>query len=382
MDERALLSFFEDLHAHPELGFEEFRTTKKLLDALRAADIDVLDAGLPTGAIARIGGKKPGRVIGLRGDMDALPIQEETELPYRSQCAGRMHACGHDFHTTAMLGAALLLKERENALNGTVKIVFQPAEEVAGGAKSVVETGLIDDCEEFYGIHSYPWFPAGTLGIKEGPVMAAPDRFRITVTGRGAHGAEPHTGLDPVPAAAAIVLAAQQIVSRRMDPFGAAVVSVTHIEAGNTWNVIPESAMLEGTVRTLHLKDRAMIKETLKTIAEQTAAAWGCRAALDWRDGPAPVFNDEELCDDARALALEMGFAVDRQKDTMGGEDFSEYVRRCPGVFLRVGTGGGVVSHHPKFTVDEAALIPAARYFAALAERRLKGACHSSGSVV
>jgi len=372
MDRYGLIPFFEDLHAHPELSGAEHRTTGKLLEALRAAGIDVLDAGLPTGAIARIGGKRPGCVIGLRADIDALPIREETELPYRSRNEGVMHACGHDFHAAAMLGAALALKEREDGLDGTVKIVFQPAEETASGAKRMLATGLLDDCEEFYAIHSYPWFPAGTLGIKEGPVMAAPDRFRIAVRGRGAHGAEPNTGIDPIPAAAAIVLAAQHIVSRRMDPFRAAVVSVTHMEAGNTWNVIPEAAMLEGTVRTLHAEDRDMAREALRETAERTAAAYGCTAAFDWREGPAPVVNDAGLCADAKALAEEMGFTVDRQKGTMGGEDFSEYLNGRPGVFVRVGTGGYVVSHHPKFTVDERALVPAAEFFAALAMRRVK----------
>ena len=370
MDERKLRLFFEDLHAHPELSKREVRTTAKVMEALRAAEIEVQCGDLPTGCVAILRGGRPGRVVGLRGDMDALPIQEETDLPYRSTAPGVMHACGHDFHTSVMLGAALLLKEQQAELPGTVKIVFQPDEEMDRGARRVVATGLLDDVEEFYGIHSYPWFPAGTLGIKEGPVMAAPDRFLIRLKGRGAHGAQPHNGVDPIPAAAALVLSLQTLVSRRMDPFHAAVVSVTRLMAGNTWNVIPETAELEGTVRTLDPGDRAKLRSWICDMAAQTAAAQGCQAEVEWEEGSAAVINDAALCEEARKLALRMGFAVDRQEDTMGAEDFSEYLALCPGAFIRVGTGGGVAAHHSGFTVDEAALAPAAEFFARLAMER------------
>ena len=371
MNERLLIDFFKDLHAHPELGYAEHRTTEKLLEVLHAHGIRTLDTGMDTGAVAVIGAPG-GRVIGLRGDMDALPIREESGLAYASAVPGLMHACGHDFHTSVMLGAALLLKEREAALQGQVKIAFQPAEETDSGAKRLLATGLLNDAAEFYGVHSYPWFPAGTLGIKEGPVMASPDRFAITVRGVGAHGGAPQKGVDPIPAAAAIVLGAQTIVSRRMDPFKAAVVSVTRLQAGNTWNVVPEEAQIEGTVRTLALEDRAFIRELLERMARSTAQAYGCEASMAWVDGSAPVVNDAGLCAAARKLALEMGLAVDRQEDTMGGEDFSEYLKGRPGVFIRVGTGGDYPNHHPKFTVDPAALLPAAAFFARLAEERLK----------
>ena len=370
MDEARLIAFFKDLHAHPELSWEERRTTEKLLEALRGHGIETLDTGIQTGAIAVVG-RAGGPVIGLRGDIDALPVQEETGLAYASAVPGRMHACGHDFHTAVMLGAAILLKEREAALPGRVKIVFQPAEETDNGAKKVLATGLLDDAREFYGIHSYHGFPAGTLGIKEGPVMASPDRFAIRVIGRGAHGGQPHKGVDPIPAAAALVLGAQTIVSRTMDPFSAAVVSVTRVQAGTTWNVVPGHAELEGTVRTLTLPDRAHIREALMHMAGATAQAYGCTAEFDWTDGSPPVINDAASCAAARDVALDMGFSVDRQEDTMGGEDFSEYLAGRRGAFIRVGTGGEWPNHHPRFACDPAALVPAARFFARLAEARL-----------
>lgn len=370
MTEQQLVSFFQDLHRHPELGSQEFRTTQHVREALTQQGIPLLDTGLPTGLIAEIRGAKPGRVIGLRCDMDALPVTEESGLPYASCEPGRMHACGHDFHTACMLGAALLLWEERETLAGTVRIVFQPAEEIMRGGKQMTATGLLGDVQEFYGIHSYPYFPAGTLGVKAGPVMAAPDRFSIILRGRGAHAAQPQKSADPIPALATLVQCIQTVVSRNVDPFDPAVVTVAHVEAGNTYNVIPESAFLEGTVRTLNGETRKAIRQRLESMASNTAAAYGCEATFDYEQGPDAVINDAALCDAAGALAREMGFRVEAQEDTMGGEDFSEYLKICPGAFIRVGTGGGYPGHHPRFTADPAALWPAARYFASLARRR------------
>lgn len=368
--ENELLSLFKWLHQHPEIGCEEVNTTKRIRETLASEGVEILESPLETGLIARVTGAKPGRVIGLRCDIDALPIQEESGLEYASVNPGKMHACGHDFHTAVMLGAAILLKRQEAELAGTVKIVFQPSEENANGAQIAVDSGLLDDVEEFYGIHSYPWFETGTLGVKDGPVMAAPDRFEITIHGKGTHAAEPNKGRDPIPAAATIALAAQSVVSRSIDPFSSAVVSIAHIEAGNTWNIIPETALLEGTVRTLNQGVREHIRRELARIAESVASTYGCTADFRWHNGPAAVINDDALCNVVRELALKEGYRVDRQEDTMGGEDFSEYLRLCPGVFIRVGTGGSYPSHHPKFTVDPNALWPAAIFFAKLAAER------------
>lgn len=363
-----LEALFRWLHQHPELPFEEWETTRRLREELAAAGVEILPGGPETGLVAQIRGALPGPVIALRCDIDALPLTEDSGLPYASCCEGRMHACGHDFHAAVMVGAATLLQASRAQLPGTVKVIFQPGEEAAQGADRVIETGLTADAALFLAIHSYPGFPAGTLGIREGAVMAAVDRFQVTLTGRGAHGAQPHKGVDPIVAQAALIQSLQTLVSRTLDPFDPAVLSVTHVWAGSTWNVIPETASLEGTVRTLSPQARIALEAGLRRMAEQTAAAHGAQAEVFWRSGPPAVINDDALCTQARKTAAHMGFAVARQEDTLGGEDFSRYLTHAPGLFVRVGTGGAYPSHHPKFTVDPAALEPAARYFAQLAQ--------------
>ena len=370
MTEQELIAFFQDLHRHPELAFQEKRTTQKVKDALEKAGIQIVPSGMETGLIAVIHGDRDGGVIGLRADMDALPVTEETNLPYASCQPGIMHACGHDFHTACMLGAALMLNERKGELRGTVKIVFQPAEEIAKGAENMASLPILQDVREFYASHTYPGFPAGTLGIKAGPVMAAPDRFLITIRGRGAHAGNPHQGIDPIPAAAALIQGAQALISRSKDAFEPAVLSITRVQAGSTWNVMPEEAEIEGTLRTLNEQVRRTLIEKLQSLARHTAESYGCTAKCDVTLGPGPVVNDEALCDFAHQTALDMGFAVERQENTMGGEDFSAFLRRAPGAFIRIGTGGGIPNHHPQFTADPAALYPAARFFAELALRR------------
>ena len=371
MDAQSALKHFYWLHQHPELGLQEYETSAYLKTVLQAEGVRLLDTGMETGALAVVGGRQPGRVIGLRCDIDALPVQEESGLPYASLTPGRMHACGHDFHAAVMLAAAALLHQREEALPGTVKLVFQPAEEIVEGARQLLATGLLDNVEEFYGIHTYPGFEAGTVGIKAGPVMAEPDYFRILLRGRGSHAAKPEEGVDPVPAAAALTLQLQGIVSRSLSPFESAVVTVGHLEAGNTWNVIPENALLEGTVRTLDIAVRDRVRQRMEELVRGTAAAWGCEGELTYTLGCPPVINDPALCEAAREVALRCGLKLAEQEDTMGGENFSEYLQRCPGAFLRIGTGGGYPNHHPRFTADPAALWPAAQFVAELALARL-----------
>ena len=377
-DQALLYDWFTDLHRHPETAGEERRTTQKVRSVLLEQGISLLETGLPTGALCRIG-RAEGPVIALRCDMDALPVTEESGLPYASLVPGKMHACGHDFHTAAVLGAALLLKSREAALPGAVKVIFQPAEEVNRGAAAMLATGLLEDVAEFYGIHTLPEFEPGVLGIRPGPVMAAPDRFSVTLRGRGGHSAEPETAVDPIPAMAAVIQGFQTLVSRRLDPFSPAVVSVTHAEAGRTWNVIPETAFLEGTVRTMTPEDRKTAREYLEPMVRGIAQAYGCAAEFDWKDQSAPLINDDKLCRFAADAAMEAGFAVRPQKDTMIGEDFALYLQRRPGCFIRVGTGGGYPLHHPRFRADPAALLPTARYLAALAEKRLRALADARG---
>ncbi len=367
------MAWLRQIHEHPELSYEEYETTRLVKQVLTDAGIQLIDTGMPTGAVATIG-HGPGHVIGLRSDMDALPIQEETDLPYASREPGKMHACGHDFHTVTMLGAALMLKEMEDQLPGRAVVVFQPAEESGGvsGGTRVAESGATDDAELFLALHSYPHFEAGTLGIKEGPVMASVDAFKVTLKGVGSHAATPHKGVDPIPGMSALVLNLQTIVSRVLSPFETGLVTVAHAQAGNTWNVIPTEAVIEGTVRAMDQRVRERIKAAFYRMAEHTAETYGLRAEIEWLAGPGPVVNDERLCAMAREVATGLGFVIDRQEDTMGGEDFSEYLRiphKRPGLFVRVGTGGGYANHHPKFTVDPEAMYPASVFFRDLAIR-------------
>ncbi len=362
-------AWFRQIHRHPELGEEEFETTRLVKSVLEEYGIRQRPCPLPTGAIAEIGSGS-GPVIGLRADMDALPIDEQTDLPYKSEIPGKMHACGHDFHTAAMLGAAVLLKEIEDKLPGKAVLVFQPSEEVSGGGKQIASTGLTDDAEVFLALHSYPHFEKGTLGIKEGPVMAAVDQFMVTVTGKGAHGAAPHKGLDPIPVMAEITLALQTIISRRIDPFDTALLSVTRLDAGTTWNVIPETGVMEGTVRSFDENVRNSVIDRFNQICRGICAAHGCKCEIQWFEGPPPVVNDAGLCQVARDVATRLGFRVEKQENTMGGEDFAEFLhipRQRPGLFVRVGTGGEYANHHPKFTVDPEALYPASVFLREMA---------------
>ena len=371
MEESRLIEVFKYLHQHPELAMEEKQTTEYVRGILSENGVRLPETGLETGLIAELGtGKEP--VVALRADMDALPIREATGLPYASVCPGVMHACGHDFHTACMLGAALLLKEREDTLPGTVKVIFQPAEEVNRGAALMVSTGLLDDVQLFLSGHTYPWYPAGSIGIRPGPVMAEADHFVVRIRGKGCHAAHPERGNDPIPALAAMITAFQTIISRRTDPFDSAVVSITRVEAGNTWNVIPETAMMEGTVRTMTAAVRDDIHRRMELMATETARTYGCEAVLEYECGPDPVVNDAEACERAADTARQLGMRVKINPPAMIAEDFSEYLKLAPGAMFRVGTGGEYDNHHPSFTADPAALYPAARFFAALAAKELE----------
>lgn len=284
--EQKLTDFFEELHSHPELSYEEYETTERIKRELHAAGIEILQTPLKTGVVAIIRGAQPGKTYGLRCDIDALPIMEETELPYKSEIPGKMHACGHDFHTAAVLGTALLLQERKEKLHGNVKILFQPAEESSHGAETVLQTGILSDVEAIFGLHTAAYLPVGTLGIRAGSVMAAVDRFELNITGTGCHGGHPDEGVDTILVAASVIQALQSIVGRNLNPFHTGVVSVTRIHGGNTWNVIPDKVELEGTVRSMDKEDRVFIEKRMRGIAENTAAAYGAKAELLWYPGP------------------------------------------------------------------------------------------------
>ncbi len=359
-----LVQEFQWFHENPELAYEEIGTTGRIREFLEGEGIEILDCGLETGLVAVIRGGKPGGVQALRCDIDGLPIQEETGLSYASRIPGRMHACGHDFHIGAGLGCACLLQERRKELAGTVKIVFQPGEETSLGALKVLETGVMEDVKRIWGLHADPTNETMAVGLRAGYVAAAVDRFVVCVKGAGCHGAHPDDGIDPIPAACAMVQAFQTIVTRSINPFHPALVSVTRIQAGNTWNVIPSEAVLEGTVRTMSREDRALFEARLREIAVSTAQAYGAQASVQWIPGPPAVENDGGMTALAEQTAGRMGLTVVEEEQSMGGDDFSFYEKGIPGCYIKIGTGVGPTIHQPGFCVEPAALLPAAEYLA------------------
>lgn len=362
---------FQWFHSHPELSYEEYETTKRIRTLLEEKGIEVLDLPLETGLVGVIHGTHSGPVIALRCDIDALPIKEETSLEWKSKISGKMHACGHDFHITALYGTALLLKEREEELHGTVKLIFQPAEESSLGALKIIESGVLEDVSAIFGIHSSSDFPVGTLGIKAGSVTAGVDRFKITIRGFGTHAGHPDEGRDPIVAMAALIQSLQSIVSRNLNPFSAGLLSITHVSAGNTWNVIPENSFLEGTIRTLTKEERKFMELRLREITEYTAKAYGMEAEVEWIAGPPATKNDEALAEFSKKIAIEENMKVATPIPSLGGEDFAFYQEAIKGMFIQVGTGKTYPNHHPKFQVNPDALSSASQYLSVLSEKVL-----------
>ncbi|MEK3660290.1 amidohydrolase [Paenibacillus sp. FSL F4-0236] len=367
-----LIEIRRHLHRHPELSNEEYETTKYIISLLERAGVRVVDYGLSTGVIAEIGGKQPGRVIALRADIDALPIQEETGAAYASLYPGKMHACGHDFHTAALIGAAYQLKQREGQLLGTVRLLFQPAEEKAQGAQRIIASGALEEVRAVIGLHNKPELPVGTIGITAGPLMAAADGFVIEVQGGSSHAAVPEAGIDPIIAASHIVTAFQSIVSRNVSPLQSAVVSVTQIHSGNSWNIIPEKAVLEGTIRTFDETVRSKVLDRFREVATGVAAALGAKATVRWIEGPPPVINDAALAALGVESAEALGYRAVKPELSLAGEDFAFYQRVVPGLFVFIGTEGSQEWHHPAFNLDEQALPAAARFLADAAVRSLE----------
>lgn len=370
--EKELIDLFHRFHRNPELSNEEFETTKEIKKLLEEVNIEVLDLPLKTGLVAQIKGNPNGPVVAIRCDIDALPINEETSLSYKSKIKGKMHACGHDFHTVVVIGAAYLVKKYQGSLIGTVKFIFQPGEESGDGAEKILATGVLDDVDVMFGIHNVSDSEVGVMGIKEGAMTAAVDRFEIKITGVGSHAAKPEKSIDPIIISTNIINALQTVVSRNISPTDKALLSVTHIESGNTWNVIPETAYIEGTVRTLDDNTRQLIPARMKSIVEGIAQSYGGNAELIWHSGSPATKNDKEWSDFAAKLGEIMGYDV--KKITMGleGEDFAYYQRKIPGVFIVVGTGISEAHHHPEYVIDEKSIIICSRYFARLAESALK----------
>lgn len=370
--DQKLVAIRRALHADPELSREEFRTTEKIRAWLAEADVRIADFPLATGLVAEVGGLREGPVVALRADIDALPVHEETGLPFASRHDGKMHACGHDFHTAALLGAAYRLKARERELPGTVRLIFQPAEENAQGAGLVLASGALDGVEAIFGLHNKPDLPVGQIGIKAGPLMAAADGFIVELEGVGSHAAVPEASVDPIVAAAQLVTALQTIVSRNIGPLQSAVVSVTRLHAGSSWNVIPEKAVLDGTLRSFDPGVRRLVRERFEQVARGVAAALGVTVRIRWIEGPPAVVNDAYWAEAAAAAAVRAGLDVVEPVPSPAGEDFAFYQREAPGVFAFIGTSGPHEWHHPAFDVDERALPYAANYLAHAAEEALR----------
>ncbi|MFR9712105.1 amidohydrolase [Paenibacillus sp. MB22_1] len=361
-----------ELHRYPELSNEEFETTRQIRGWLEEAGIRILDIPLTTGLVAEVGGLQGGPVIALRADIDALPIQEETGLPFASANPGKMHACGHDFHTAALIGTAYALKAREAELKGTVRLIFQPAEEKAKGARQVIASGALDGVQAIFGMHNKPDLPVGTIGIKSGALMAAADGFVVEVAGRGTHAAVPEAGNDPIVTAAHLVTVLQSIISRNVGSLESAVISVTKLHSGTAWNVVPETALLEGTIRTFDEEVRRRVLQRFEEVVQGVAAAFGTTASVRWIEGPPPVLNDPKLAELGLAAAEAAGYQGIMPVPSPAGEDFSWYQREVPGLFVFMGTDGPQEWHHPAFDLDERAIPVSIGFFTKLAELALE----------
>ncbi len=366
-----IVALRRDIHREPELGFGTKKTAEKVLSALEGLPLDVQTGVAENGIVATLRGEGDGPTVGLRADMDALPIHEETGLPFASKLEGKMHACGHDGHTSMLVGAAHALSGMRERFNGTVKFFFQPAEEGGGGGKVMVEAGVADDVAAVFALHLWPGFPLGTAATKAGPIMAAADAFEMTIRGSGGHGAFPHLTADAITMAAQIVTALQTVVSREVDPVEPAVVTVGEIGAGSAFNIIPEKARLGGTVRTLNEDLRRMMPERIERIARGVAQGMRGDAELDYEFSYPVTMNEEGAA--RTALGVIRGLfgeehTLELANPSMGAEDFAFFLEKIPGAFIWLGVGEEVsFLHTPTFAFDEEILPQGSALLTALA---------------
>ena len=369
-----LTAIRRDLHEHPELGFQEHRTAGIVAEKLRGWGIEVTTGIGGTGVVGVIKGNRPGRTIGLRADMDALPIDERTNLPFASKTPGVMHACGHDGHTTMLLGAARYLAESRD-FAGTAVVIFQPAEEGLGGGRAMIADGLFDrfPCDEIYGMHNAPNDPPGKVGVRPGPAMAGANFFDIKVTGKGSHAAAPDAGIDALMIATGLVRELQTIVARNVAPTTPIVLSVTQIHAGAAYNVIPETADIAGTVRYFDTEASEKVSARMRDICAGFARAHGCEIDIDIRNVFDVLVNDGDLSDRMIEAARDVVGAEQagrKEKQVMGSEDFADMLRVVPGAYCTVGHSGGVPLHNPGFVLDDAVLPIGAAVYARMVETR------------
>lgn len=364
-----------DLHAHPELSFQEHRTAGIVAARLVAWGYEVTTGIAGTGVVGTLRRGEGGKRLGIRADMDALPIVEATGLPYASVTPGVMHACGHDGHTTVLLAAARFLAE-EGRFDGTLHLIFQPAEEHGGGANRMIAEGLFErfPCDAVFGLHNWPCVGAGHFGCVTGPAMASVDQITITVRGKGGHGAAPHETVDPVVASAHIITALQTVVSRNVDPLDMGVVTVGSIHGGNAPNVVPESVELKLTARAFKPEVRAVLKDRIPAIARAQAESFGASAEVDYRPGYPAVLNHETETALARSVAVDTFGAARVEagfRPRTASEDFAFMLLKCPGSYVFVGNGDGASLHSPYYDFNDAILAPSATYWVRLAERFL-----------
>ena len=369
-----------DFHENPELLYEVHRTAGKVAELLRDFGCDEVTEGIGrTGVVGVIKGRTDtkGRVVGLRADMDALPINEQTGVEYASKTPGKMHACGHDGHTAMLLGAAKYLAETRN-FDGTAVVIFQPAEEGGAGADAMIKDGLVDrwGIDEFYGMHNMPGMPVGQFSIRPGAMMAAADQFDITVTGKGGHAAKPHECIDTTLTAAQIIVALQSIVSRNVDPLKNAVISVCVVSTDSTaHNVIPQVVKLKGTARSLDPGVRDQLEEGITRVATNIAAAMGAKADVAYQRGYPVTMNDDQATEWAAAVAREVAGDVDMEmQPMMGGEDFSYMLLERPGAYIFVGNGDTAMVHHPAYNFDDNAIPAGSSWYAGMVESRMPAA--------
>ncbi len=373
-----LIAFRRDLHENPELLYDVNRTAEKVAEALRAAGLDEVVTGIGrTGVVGVIRGhiNNSGRAVALRADMDALPILEETGAQWSSKVPGKMHACGHDGHTTMLLGAARELA-KSRAFDGSVIVIFQPAEEGGAGAKAMIDDGLFKrwPVNEVYGMHNRPNLDVGKFTINSGPIMGSVDVLDITIEGVGGHAASPHHTIDPIPVTAALIQAIQTLTARTVDPLDSAVISITTIHGGDAFNVIPQSLKLTGTVRTLREEVRNHIEERLRRAVQGIADAFGAKATLDYRRNY-PVTVNHEHQTELAALAAEAVAGIGRvtrdMPATLGGEDFAFMLNEVPGAMINIGNGPSANLHHPRYDFNDDAIVWGCSYWTELVRQRL-----------
>jgi amidohydrolase len=357
-----IIELRHQFHQNPELSNQEFQTIKKIKQILTDWGITIVPTTLNTGLLAEIKGHYPGKTIALRADIDALPIKEETDLEFKSKNIGVMHACGHDLHFSSLLGAAYVLNGIKDQLHGTVRLLFQPAEEAGHGGDQVLEKHVLDGVQAIVGFHNNPKLPVGKIALQQGPLMAGCYHIKVVIHGQGSHGARPEEGSDVIVTQAAIITQLQTIVSRNNDPFHAVVVSITKVTAGTTWNVLPDIATLLGTVRTFNDKDTQLVKQRFYELVENIAKAYGQTVEIEWVTGAFPINNDPLITSVVKAGLKD----VSEPTLTMTGEDFATFETKIPGTFAFIGSNGNKKApdvHDAKYVGLDETISPAIDYF-------------------